>query len=91
MKMNAAEMVKKFGDKLIGCYLETMPIGTWPGGLCRVVDLGDENSPEIVMNVNHSKHGEVGIFDCEDLEVNAEVPGNEELIELMKDEGKDGE
>ena len=50
--MQASDMVKKYGESLIGQTVLTMGVGDYPGGEAKVVDLGDGvNASEIVMNV----------------------------------------
>jgi len=50
--MNALDLVNVLGKKLIGRKVLTIPMGTWPGGKAKVINLGDDpNAPDIVMNV----------------------------------------
>jgi len=71
--MNAKQLVKKYGKSLIGREVLTVPMGYWPGGRAKVVDLcNDKNAPEIVMNVfkddwrdDEGNPGTMGIFEYE--------------------------
>lgn len=67
---NAGELVEAVGPKLIGQRIWTRPLGAWPGGLCTVIDLNtDPSSPDIVMQVTHKEHGDIGVFSSETVEL----------------------
>ncbi len=62
----AGALAERFGEKLIGQRVLTEQIGDWPGGWATVVEIEpDENAPEIVFQVSHPVHGEIGVFDHE--------------------------
>jgi hypothetical protein len=63
---NALDFRNLFGDSLIGKSIITEAIGTYPGGIAKVVELDpDPKAPEIVIQVFHPTFGEIGIFDYE--------------------------
>jgi len=84
--MNAKQLVKKYGKKLIGREVITVPMGDWPGGRAKVVDLGDGNDLSIVMNVlkddwrnDEGNPGTMGIFEYENISL---------VRESLKSKGK---
>ncbi len=73
--MKAKAFVRKHGKALVGRMVETEAIGEWPGGPAKVTDLGsDPMAPEIVMNVRSKKHGEMGIFEYEEIDFSEVKP-----------------
>ena len=54
----------KFGSKLLGRDISTLPMGSWRGGMCRIIEIyPDEAAPEIVMQVRRlCDNEEIGIF-----------------------------
>lgn len=72
---NAKLLRERYGERLIGKQVRTVPMGRWPGGVATVVDLGhDPAAPEIVMNVHSDKHGDIGVFEYEPIELVEEAP-----------------
>ena len=64
--MTAQELVENLGAGLVGCHVWTVPMGSWPGGVCRVIEVApDAGAPEIVFRVSHAEHGDIGVFDFE--------------------------
>ena len=63
----AGNLVQRFGASLIGRTVRTEAMGSWHGGDCVVIDLGDDpGAPEIVMNVKRLSDGEeIGVFEQE--------------------------
>lgn len=67
-----------YRHRLIGVLVETVPMGSWPGGLCRVIKrLPDTAAPEIVFQVRHLdgrvRPREIGVFDYEQVIVYSKV------------------
>lgn len=82
--MNAGRLVRKMGNTLLGREIDTPPMGTWEGGVCRVMEIHpDPGAPEIVMQVCRVSDGKsIGVFRFEDvdlLEVN--------LVDTLHEEG----
>ncbi len=78
LECTAADLVRDHGESLVGRRVWTKPIGAWPGGLARVVELyHDENAPDI-------------LFQVEGLETNARYPegehGPDKVIGVFADE-----
>jgi hypothetical protein len=63
----AEDLVREYGDSLLDRRVFTQPIGDWPGGAAKVIQImPDENAPEIVFQVRSEDTGEeIGVFDCE--------------------------
>lgn len=59
------------GPNLVGRLVNTMAIGSWPGGPCEVIEMEpDSAAPEIVMQVRSLDDGdEIGVFDDEDIQL----------------------
>ncbi len=69
--MIASEMVKKYGKSLIGQSILTQAVGKYPGGVAKVINLGDKCDTSIVMNVfnedwrDEDGNQEMGVFNWE--------------------------
>jgi hypothetical protein len=64
--MLAKELVQRYGSRLINEWILTEPIGEYPGGIARVIELTpDKNAPEIPIQVNLPGWGKIGIFEDE--------------------------
>lgn len=70
------------GIDIIGLRVLTEAIGTYPGGVARIIEVApDPAAPEIAVQVRHEteidpetgKLWEIGIFDCEMLILNPTV------------------
>ena len=44
MKINAEQAVDTYGNQLIGIQVITEPEGSWPGGLCEIINLAEEDN-----------------------------------------------
>lgn len=74
--LNARDAVDLLGTSLIGRFITTEAVGSYPGGRAKVVELEpDAAAREIVMNVRHPswRHDKgrgsdiIGIFEWEDI------------------------
>ena len=64
--MKAKTLVRRMGKKLVGCLVGTDEMGDYPGGVAKVISLGDDPSaPEIVFNVHLAGWGNIGVLDFE--------------------------
>lgn len=83
-KISASRLVKKMGEKLVGWWLVTEPLGDYPGGFARVVRLNDDpNAEDIAFIVEPKEGSEIGVFDYEQVSLTSEdtrsdVPGSSE-------------
>lgn len=75
--MTARELMETcdaLGVSLIGRKVDTEAIGEWPGGIAEVYAMNlDENAPEIIFHVRHPEHGEMGVFDFEEISLAPEA------------------
>jgi len=64
--MKAKEAVIQYGKDLIGKYVHTSPMGDYPGGLAKVIEIApDPAAPEIVFQVEHPAVDPIGVFEHE--------------------------
>lgn len=55
--------------ELVGREIMTQPFGDWPGGVAKITDVyPDPEAHEIVLQVEHPEHGEIGVFAFEEVE-----------------------
>lgn len=72
----AKALVKAMGKRLIGRWVDTPAMGSYPGGCARVVEIHpDPAAPEIVFNVENTAWTDdngghiIGVFGYEDVEL----------------------
>jgi hypothetical protein len=65
--VNASTFRHKHGNDLIGKNVMTQQIGSYPGGLAKVIEIDPDVDAGIVLQVLHPTFGEIGIFDYEDI------------------------
>ena len=64
----AQHLADLFGEDLVGKYVTTYDYGECRGGRFRVTKINpDTAAPEIVFNIAHPDHEEIGVFDHEDI------------------------
>lgn len=64
--INAKQLAQLFGDKLVGRWVITEPIGSWKGGKARVFAMSlDTAAPELVFNVSQETGTTIGVFEIE--------------------------
>ncbi len=92
--MNAKYLVLLMGQRLIGRTVLTEPMGSYPGGPAKVVEIAPdpEGAPEIVMQVEHptwreddNPTGSMGIFHYEDIQEIDGIAATREVIRSLKD------
>ena len=65
--MLAKDLWGMYGGHLVGRQIITEAVGDWPGGVATITQsMPDPAAPEIVYQVE-SAHGEIGIFDGEEV------------------------
>jgi hypothetical protein len=68
--MKAWKLMTDHRDNLIGMWIMTERFGGYIGGPAKVIAINpDPNAPEIVIQVDNPKFGEMGIFDYEDVSI----------------------
>jgi hypothetical protein len=74
--VTAAQLVLKYGKKLVGKKVLTVPMGEWPGGMATVTEIQpDENAPDIVFYVAHvqpkirAQFPSMGVFHYEECDL----------------------
>lgn len=61
--MKAIDILREYGQKLIGKVIDTEPMGDYPGGRAIITEiLPDPNAQEISFTVKHESYGEIGVF-----------------------------
>lgn len=61
-------LVELQGEKLVGRYVTTYDYGEVKGGKHKVTAIRpDPAAPEIVFYIDHPDHGEIGVFDHENV------------------------
>lgn len=68
--MLATDMIHRWKwHELIGRKIVTQPYGDWPGGVATITEVyPDPEAPEIVLQVKSEEHGEIGVFNFEEVE-----------------------
>ena len=68
-KILARDLVARYTSaSLIGAQILTPRFGDWPGGVVTILEVTpDPNAPEIVLWVRSKRHGEIGVFDFEEV------------------------
>ncbi len=93
---NAAELLARVGEALVGMHVITQAMGDYPGGLARVIELRpDPEAPDIVFTVKNPNfecpHGggmEIGVLDGEDVELLHLATSRNLYFALVDDEGR---
>jgi hypothetical protein len=68
--MTAGTLKAIHGQLLLGRTVLTVAMGTYPGGLAKIVKLNpDDSAPEIAFQVQHPIYGEIGVFDYEPIQL----------------------